>query len=444
MTEVSQNPAPTRYDVSGGPEQPEILVAMEHAPLVERLLARAEVTPTRVEHSEALLLSRFQLQDKDVATFREALPGLLAQDGQEFTKATAHSRIAKEIKGAEGSGAGDLLARLRAYFRLCYAGWVPTMGKNRLVALVNVGGGTVSHGGGPDPVPAAAPAPRAGSAGTGVVVGILDTALWPHEAFAGRDLASADLLERQPTYPYASGHATFVAGLVLEQAPGATLRVVSCLGSDGQATSWDVAQAIVALGREGVDILNLSLVCYTQDRRPPLALASAVDRLDPAVLVIACAGNHGDPQSPIEDEGHRQPAWPAALDDVVAVGSARRAAAGPGYELDPFTPQDAPWIDVLTRGGEVTSTYLYGEAPSDPAEEGPEQADQKETGPAQFIGGARWGGTSFSAARLTGRVAAEAAARQIPPHQALQSLLAPLRAAAATTGPWQPPFLDLD
>src|SRR5690606_31849159 len=139
---------------------------------------------------------------------------------------------------------------------------------------------------------------------------------WPHEAFAGRDLACADLLERRSSYPYASGHATFVAGLVLEQAPGVTLRVVSCLGPDGQATSWDVAKAIVALGRQGVDILNLSLVCYTKDRRPPLALASAIGRLDPGVLVIACAGNHGDPELRIEDEGHRQPAWPAALDDV--------------------------------------------------------------------------------------------------------------------------------
>lgn len=439
MGEVSQTQDTTRYDVSGGQEKPEILVALEHAPLVERLLERAGVYPERVDHSEALLLSRFQLAPEDVQRYAKQAPQLLAQDRggtvEDAEKAILDDMGTRPVGTEPEKGPGDLLARLRAHFRLRYAGWVPTMGKNRLVALVNAGGGTVSHGGGPPPTMADAPPPRAGSAGSGVVVGILDTRLWAHPAFAGRDLASADLVERQPVYPYAAGHATFVAGLVLEQAPGATLRVTSCLGPDGQATSWAVANAIVNLGRQGVDILNLSLVCYTKDRRPPLALASAVDRLDPDVLVIACAGNHGDPRLKIPDEAHRQPAWPAALDDVVAVGSAKRSATrmSPGYTLDRFTPKNAPWIDVMVRGGDVRSTYLYGVAPDDASKE-------KTT----FQGGARWGGTSFSAARLSGRVAAEASARRIPVREAYQGLLAPLRHTRSEDGEWLPPFLDLD
>lgn len=449
MGKVSQTQDTTRYDVSGGKDKPEILVALEHAPLVERLLERAGVYPERVDHSEALLLSRFQLQEGDVGTFAAKAPELLATDTGGLVGEREKSELRRELEEAAEEAAddeatdaattyaaGDLLARLRFYFHRRYAGWVPTMGKNRLVALVNAGGGTVSHGGGPRPTMADAPPPRAGSAGSGVAIGILDTALWAHPAFAGRDLASADLVQRKPAYDYATGHATFVAGLVLEQAPGATLRVTSCLGPDGQATSWDVATAIVDLGRQGVDILNLSLVCYTKDRRPPLALASAVDRLDPDVLVIACAGNHGDPVLKLPEEAHRQPAWPAALDDVVAVGSAQRSTSskGPGYELDTFTPKDAPWIDVMVRGSDVRSTYLYGVASDDPPKE------EEVT----FEGGALWGGTSFSAARLSGRVAAEASAKKIPVREALQGLLAPLRPARPRDGEWLPPFLDLD
>lgn len=422
---------PGRYRLAGGEDQPELLVALEHAPLVESVLRRAGAAPERVEHSDQLLLTRMQFNAGLGRRLATELPRLTAEDNVGGSTAREDAdALAQEIGPGPDTGADALLSHLRAWFRRRYAGWEPTMGKNRLVAHVNVAGGTVSHGGGPDPSPSAPPPPRAGRAGEGVVVGILDTGLVAHPAFAGRRLAAADLLERRESYPYAAGHATFVAGLVLERAPGATLRASECLGPDGQSTSWQVAKDIVRLGRQGVDIINLSLVCYTADRRPPLALATAIDRLDPRVLVVACAGNHGDDALDISDEAHRQPSWPAALDDVVAVGSARRSPLqdGPGHELDPFTPPDAPWIDILTQGNDVTSTYFFGATPEGEV----------------FDGGARWGGTSFSAARLTGRVAAEASALGVPPRQAYQSLIAPLRPARVADGVWLPRFLDTD
>jgi hypothetical protein len=397
----------------------DFLVALEHARLVESVLGDFGVTAVTPTDSTALGLTR--------------LVGTLTRDSG--------------AKDPARDPVEQVLALLREHFGGKYAGWSPVMGKNRLVGGVNSGGGTVSHGGGPDPVPAGAGSPRSGRAGAGVTVGVLDTALFASPDLAGGYLASApdDFLAQATDgapWNFAAGHATFVTGLVLREAPGAAVRVRRVLNDFGEASSWDVANAIVELGRTGLHILNLSLVCYTDDGLPPLGLATAIDRLDPEVLVIACAGNHGDPDLNFEDDmEYRRPAWPAALDDVVAVGSARAVAdeEGPGYELSPFTPHGAAWIDVVTPGEDVESTYFtgYGDGRSD----GPEKRE-----PVEFTGWAKWGGTSFSAALLAGRVAAVASEKGISARAAYRSIMAPLTLRPQEVSgppPVLPPFLDL-
>jgi subtilisin family serine protease len=240
--------------------------------------------------------------------------------------------------------------------------------------------------------------------------------------------------------PYAAGHATFVTGLVLRQAPAATVRVQKVLEPTGDAKSWDVAKAIVEIGRSGIQILNLSLVCYTGDGKPPLGLATAIDRLDPEILVVACAGNHGDRRlEELTDDDHRQPAWPAALDDVVAVGSAVRSSDGasPPYRLCDFTPWDAVWIDVVTHGEGVRSTYFTGTGSGvDP---------QGNTSQDTFDGGAEWSGTSFSAALLAGHVAAVATRKKISVRAVYHDLMEHVSPGLVTAdGARIPPFLDLE
>jgi membrane-anchored mycosin MYCP len=68
---------------------------------------------------------------------------------------------------------------------------------------------------------------------------------------------------------------------------------------------------------------------------------------------VAAAGNHGDFGEDPNSPERRQPAWPAALDDVIAVGGANRDGSRPAP-----TPKNAPWIDVYARGVNVVSTYL--------------------------------------------------------------------------------------
>jgi len=315
---------------------------------------------------------------------------------------------------------------LRKLFAAEYAGWTPTLGKNRLVGNVG-GGGRISHGGGNNPSQAAAPVtpllhPEAASLRT--TVGIVDTAVAGQPALVGGWVGgSADVLAERPQYPAVAGHGTFVTGLVRKTAPGCVVKVRKVLDPDtGEADAWTVANEIVALGRTGLDVLNLSLVCYTEDGQPPLVLASAIDRLDPHVVVVAAAGNHGDfGDDPNE---RRKPAWPAALDDVIAVGAARQDGTRPS-----FTPANVPWIDVCAPGVAVVSTYLTGQVElnlSDPPSETEE-----------FEGWAEWDGSSFAAALVSGAIAARTDACQVPARQAWLDLLATAEASKAGG----PPFL---
>ncbi|MFP5346143.1 MAG: S8 family peptidase [Actinomycetes bacterium] len=427
MSESTQSA--TRYALAGDTEgRVEILAALDHGRLVKHVLSATTGDSFSAEDSDLVRLSRIRMDAETVRRLVDALPSLYATDAG-VTEAEAARAIDEHAAARSADPVDTVLSRLRAYFGLLYHGWAPTMGKNRLVGQVSGGGGTVSFGGGPAPSPAAAPALQGSPEGRGVVVGVLDTGLAPHPALAGRYLAApTDLIADGGSFRYPAGHGTFVTGLVLQQAPSAAVRAAKVLGDDGQATCWDVANAIVALAHEGVNVLNLSFVYYTADGQAPLALATAVDRLSSDVLVIACAGNHGDPGLKISEAEHRQPAWPAALDDVVAVGSAHRCQhGGRGYELSSFTPPGAAWVDLVADGENVSSTYLTGTGPSG------------ET----FSGGASWSGTSFSAALTTGRVAATASDEAISVREAYEKLLPSLGPGQTGEGTWLPPYLDV-
>jgi hypothetical protein len=303
----------------------------------------------------------------------------------------------------------DLMFCLRFDFAAEYGGWSPSMGKNRVVenvtGLPHADGGSVGE---PDPAPALAPASSANlHRGTGVRVGIVDTRLFPHPRLAGSYLAAhsdllpapTDLLPARPAYSRFAGHATFVAGRVLRQAPAAELDIRHTLNDQhARTTLWDLVHRMVSFRDSGVQILNLSLGCYTSDGQPPMVLARAVQLLAPDIVVVAAAGNHGDANDNVQ-AGHPDlkpttPFWPAALDDVLAVG----ADLGPTdpTRSAPFSPR-LPWVTFTAEGSGVVSTYLDGKVEI-PSKNGPQLV--------QFDGYARWSGTSFAAATVTGELAA--------------------------------------
>jgi hypothetical protein len=429
----------------------EIIVALPHLDQVLLVLDLAGVQPDEVEQSSGLDLARLSVPDAEAAA-DDVLTWVTGQG----VDAPARRDTDRDID--------RLLAGLRAFFAARHAGWTPTMGKNRLVGAVNGGGGAISHGGGGTPTRQSGVLPPRGSGpGKDVRVGVLDTALAPQPWLSGGWVAGySDRLPQTDTYPEGAGHATFVTGLILSQAPGATVVARKVLTQDkhGEYTAdcWTVANAIVEIGRTGIDVLNLSLVCYTEDGQPPLLLSTAISRLDREVVVVAAAGNHGDldrrgsasagstqtpagslpaaPVSPkpVEDDDLVQiskPTFPAALDGVIAVG----AANGLG-EPARFTPLNKYWIDLLAPGVDVPGTYLAGKVrlddPNNPTED--------------FDGLACWSGSSFAAALISGAVAAGVQPGRVTARESLENIQRAVSTGRRITDPdtYVPPFVPLE
>jgi membrane-anchored mycosin MYCP len=307
-----------------------------------------------------------------------------------------------------------LLRFLRAWFAELYRGWTPTFGKNRFVEGIFPfdGGdsgetrilGEISGGGGGDApeilVGGSADVPPPGRPGSALRVGVLDTRVFPHTAVLGRYVV-ADHQSAYPVdarIPFATGHGTFVAGLITGQARDAVLEVRGVLGDrDASARAWDVARAMVKFG-SSVSVLNMSFGCITRDGEPPLLLTTAVELLSPHVVLVAAAGNHGDPRT--SRVPTNSAVWPAAFDQVVAVG-AHDARGGPAH----FSPQQ-PWVDVTAPGVRVESWYPVAIDP----------------GPG-YSGRARWSGTSFAAAHVSGQIAAQAEPGRLEAREVVERFL---------------------
>lgn len=295
---------------------------------------------------------------------------------------------------------GEIAGLLRQRAAAVRDGWVPTIGKNRRVSAV-IGEGAVSTRShkpmdnqepeplGPGETLAPARGVRAGD-GAGVVVGVVDTE------------------EPEPSrgpVPYRSGHARFVSSLIRQRAPLADLRPRGVLDAHtGRADAWNTARAIVSLIAEKPHIVNLSLGCFTASGGPPLLIARAIEKLGRDVLVVAAAGNHGLLVEMANGHDRRSACWPAAVPPVVAVGATDEAGAPM-----PWSPKHA-WVTCLARGKEVVAEYFDDQV----------QLDGRAR---RFHGLARWSGTSFAAAIVSGAVAGRMEPGSLSARAALGKLL---------------------
>jgi len=213
--------------------------------------------------------------------------------------------------------------------------------------------------------------------------------------------------------PFQAGHGTFVAGIVLQNAPAARVIVHSAQDAEGVIDDLQIAAAVPDMVRKGAQILNLSLGGYTHDDMGlmalPLALRKAREER-PDLIVVAAAGNHAT----------TRPFFPAAFKDVMAVG-ATDANGTPAC----FTNRGW-WVDANAEGVDVHSTFVVWDGPREPFLNVPSRCyqaahDAMEAGNT-FKGFAHWSGTSFAAPRVTAALVNELAAGKSA-HEAVDTVI---------------------
>jgi thermitase len=215
-----------------------------------------------------------------------------------------------------------------------------------------------------------------GRLGVGAVVAVIDTGVdFGHPSLAGRLLSTGyDFIgdDDDPTdvgnglddnrdghVDEGVGHGTFVASLILAVAPGCKLMPIRALDGDAMGTAAGVARAIVWAATNGATVINFSGGLDRDLRLIRQAIRYAEVRNVP---VICAAGNLAGPVD-----------FPAAHESTVAVAS---------LDLDDVRSEFSafgPEVDLSAPGED-----LLGAHPLSPS------------------GVARWSGTSFATALVSG------------------------------------------
>jgi subtilisin family serine protease len=212
-----------------------------------------------------------------------------------------------------------------------------------------------------------------------------------------------------------AGHGTFITGLVSRLAPEANVRVMRVLSPYGLGDDEAIAKRIDAIDPVGSErsaadpgpegelrkpfevpmILSMSFGAYTEDDRPPLAMAQAIARfIARGGVAVASAGN----------DASCRISYPAGLPDVIGVAALAPDGAAP------FTNHGS-WVRACAPGQDVVSRFFknphLGEDPN------------RATIPSFGGGWASWSGTSF-AAPIVAAVLARAVCREgVKPHEAV-------------------------
>lgn len=281
--------------------------------------------------------------------------------------------------------------------------------------------GVMKGAGGPEPSAGARPFPavqfvRADPDRPLPVVAVLDTGVSAEvrgDGYLAMAVAEADLdlLDDFPPddlLDAGAGHGAFVAGVVQQVAPDATIRIAKVLDSDGITTDTEVADRMRAAVEAGAQILNMSLGTETVDDEPPPALLDMVSDLaenHPEVVIVCAAGNASNTER----------IWPAALaatfPNVVAVAALDPEGAGAPWS------SHGDWVTCSAIGEGVVSTYVIGTEDGDLIDDpNPDTYGENAW--------ATWSGTSFAAPQVTGAIVRICGETGLSPRHALANLLA--------------------
>jgi hypothetical protein len=243
----------------------------------------------------------------------------------------------------------------------------------------------------------------------------------------------------------ASGHGTFVAGILRQASPDANLIAIRVADSDGTVLESELIDALEELARlidggQKVDVLNLSLGYYhetPEDGRFSTRLYDVLRDLRTRKVIVVCsAGN----------DATDRPTFPAALwnwpGSDLNVGGDEPADIADHISVGALNPNGRS-VALYSNIGDWVSDYAPGTSvlSTTPPLRGGVQASSRmdlyerrrmTIDADDFTGGfAIWSGTSFSAPYLAGLIAQELApgltAGQNPPADAVAEAVKKLR-----------------
>ncbi|MEZ5280665.1 MAG: S8 family serine peptidase [Acidimicrobiales bacterium] len=203
-----------------------------------------------------------------------------------------------------------------------------------------------------------------------VTIAVLDTGIrGTHEELSGVLVSGADFVlgsgDGLVADHFHGSHVAGIAGAVTGNgkgieaaATGVRIMPVRVLDSSGSGSSTGVANGIIWAADHGADVINLSLGSTTNST----VVASAIDyAIAEGVVVVAASGNSGNAGNPTM--------YPAALDNVLSVGSVnssltRSGFSGYGSWLDVVAPGEG--ILSLHHGGDSSYAYANGTSMASP------------------------------------------------------------------------------
>ena len=203
--------------------------------------------------------------------------------------------------------------------------------------------------------------------GAGIKVGVIDGGVdYTHPELSSHVSLGYDVVDEdsdpmdEPGGP-ASGHGTFVAGIINLVAPDAEIRAYRVTNEIGYGDGYGLAEAIQRAVLDGCDVINISVVMMAEHMLVSEVVAFARSQ---GVVVVVAAGN----------EGEETVAFPATDPNTIAV-----AAIDSLDRIADFSSYGSS-IDVCAPGTWIYSTYQSG-------------------------GWAWWSGTSFAAPFVAGQAA---------------------------------------
>ena len=182
----------------------------------------------------------------------------------------------------------------------------------------------------------------------------------------------------------AAGHSTFIRTIIERASPTVQFVVEGVMTNDGDGSESDIANALFDVFDRVDDktnlIVNLSFSGYYLNDQEPEFVAAAIRALvAEGAVVVAAAGNDGD----------CRPKHPAAMSEVLAVGSV--GPCGPSWFSN-----HGPWVDACAPGEDIVSQFFTFDGDLEPV------ADSTAPDIDEFAGWALWSGTSFAAPNVVG------------------------------------------